>query len=179
MPKRSKCRAKRRCYTTPHAHGVATPPPPLSSKMSARAASSSNSETASTIHVHQLTPPPSFSYVCPYIFRSADPTKNPDSLAFLETLGLRSVVLLSIEYPSKQLKQFCEGKHIQLHHFGIERRWPAPFGSGISKSSRSSTLFLSPHEMNSLSVIESIVKDALELLLDVRNHPVLVTDTYA
>lgn len=126
--------------------------------------------------------PPAFAHICPHIFRCADPTAQSGSFAFLETLGLRSVVLLSIEYPSTALEQFCAKNHAELHHFGIERRWPTPNVIGLREAygapSKASSLFLSSHEINSFSVLESIVKDALQLLLDVRNHPVLVTDTY-
>jgi len=127
------------------------------------------------IHVPTLIPPPAYSHVCPYIFRSADPSIQPESFGFLDTLGLKSIVLLSIEYPSKQLEVYCAKNHIEIHHFGIERRWPSP-NNLESSSSASSHLFFSSQEINSFSVLESIVKDALELLLDVRNHPVLVTD---
>ncbi|AXA49159.1 tyrosine-protein phosphatase SIW14 [Malassezia restricta] len=127
------------------------------------------------IHVPTLIPPPAYAHVCPYIFRSADPSIQPESFGFLDTLGLKSIVLLSIEYPSKQLEVYCAKNHIEIHHFGIERRWPSP-NNLESSSSASSHLFFSSQEINSFSVLESIVKDALELLLDVRNHPVLVTD---
>ena len=129
------------------------------------------------IHVPTLIPPPAYAHVCPYIFRSADPSIQPESFGFLDTLGLKSIVLLSIEYPSKQLEVYCAKNHIEIHHFGIERRWPSP-NNLESSSSASSHLFFSSQEINSFSVLESIVKDALELLLDVRNHPVLVTDMY-
>lgn len=127
------------------------------------------------IHVPTLIPPPAYAHVCPYIFRSADPSTQPESFAFLDTLGLKSIVLLSIEYPSKQLEMYCAKNHIEIYHFGIERRWPSPNKLGRD-SSTSTHLFFSSHEINSFSVLESIVKDALQLLLDVRNHPVLVTD---
>ena len=129
------------------------------------------------IHVPTLIPPPAYAHVCPYIFRSADPSIQPESFGFLDTLGLKSIVLLSIEYPSKQLEVYCAKNHIEIHHFGIERRWPSP-NNLESSSSASSHLFFLSQEINSFSVLESIVKDALELLLDVRNHPVLVTDMY-
>ena len=131
--------------------------------------------TGLMLHVPTLIPPPAYAHVCPYIFRSADPSIQPESFGFLDTLGLKSIVLLSIEYPSKQLEVYCAKNHIEIHHFGIERRWPSP-NNLESSSSASSHLFFSSQEINSFSVLESIVKDALELLLDVRNHPVLVTD---
>lgn len=138
--------------------------------------------TDAAVKAVSLCTPPAFAHVCPHIFRSADPSGSPESLAFLETLGLRSVVLLSIEYPSAALEQYCAKNHVALHHFGIERRWPtANMGEGAHTPrarSETSGLFLSSQEINSFSVLESIVKDGLEQLLDVRNHPVLVTDTY-
>ncbi|PKI85889.1 hypothetical protein MVES_000617 [Malassezia vespertilionis] len=128
------------------------------------------------LQIVPLNPPPVFSHVCPHIFRSADPGVLPDAFVFLETLHLRSIVLLSIEYPSKAMKAFAAKNHVQMHHFGIERRWPTPNLTGTVYAQqpmpKTSNLFLSVHEMNSFSVLESIVKDALQLLLDVRNHPV-------
>lgn len=143
---------------------------------------SARTEALPTVELAAATTPPEFAHVCPHIFRSGDPSSTPESFAFLASLGLRSIVLLSIEYPSTALESFCAKNHIELHHFGIERRWPTPNVAGMmhtyGAASKASRLFMSPHEINSFSVLESIVKDALELLLDVRNHPVLVTDTY-
>lgn len=145
--------------------------------MSTRPASTNGNESSETaIHVQKISPPPLFAHVCPYIYRSADPSTSSDSFAFLDTLSIKSVVLLSIEYPSKQLEIYCARNQIELYHFGIERRWPTPNLLNYGHSKPSSNLFLSSHEINSFSVLESIVKDALELLLDVRNHPILVTD---
>lgn len=132
---------------------------------------------AKTIQLAALSPPLAFAHVCPYIFRCADPSSQPDSFLFLDSLNLKSIILLSIEYPSKLLESFCTKHQIELHHFGIERRWPAPNPIAQVSAPTTNSLFLSPHEINSFSVFESIVKDALELLLDIRNHPVLVTDT--
>ena len=147
--------------------------------MGTRPASANGNESSETaIHVQKISPPPLFAHVCPYIYRSADPSTSSDSFAFLDTLSLKSIVLLSIEYPSKQLEIYCARNHIELYHFGIERRWPTPNLLNCGHSKPSSNLFLSSHEINSFSVLESIVKDALELLLDVRNHPILVTDMY-
>lgn len=134
-------------------------------------------ETASTLQVHSVEPPAEFACVCPYVFRCADPSSAPESYAFLESLGLRSIVLLSIEDASSHLEKFCARNRVILHHFGIERRWPMANFSGSTGRRMPDLLFLSPHGLNSYGVVESIVKDALELLLDVRNHPVLVTDT--
>lgn len=145
--------------------------------MSVRPAGPSANEAA-TIQLAALTPPSAFAHVCPYIFRCADPSSQPESFSFLDSLNLKSIILLSIEYPSKALESFCTKQHIDLHHFGIERRWPAPNPIAQVSAPSTNSLFLSPHEINSFSVFETIVKDGLELLLDIRNHPVLVTDTY-
>lgn len=143
---------------------------------------SARAEAQPKIDLTAVSTPPELAHVCPHVFRSGDPTSVPESFAFLASLGLRSIVLLSIEYPSNALQSFCTKNHVELHHFGIERRWPTPNMAGMAQAygtmSKANRLFMSPHEMNSFSVLESIVKDALELLLDVRNHPVLVTDTY-
>ncbi|WFD33356.1 protein-tyrosine-phosphatase [Malassezia cuniculi] len=99
------------------------------------------------IQLPELNPPPAFAAVCPFIYRSGDPTSNPKSFAFLDMLHLKTMVLLSIEAPAGK-----RGTHTH-------------------------TPFLSPHEVNSFSVLESIVKDSLEILLDARNYPALILDT--
>ena len=129
--------------------------------------------------VPELHPPPSFACVSPHIYRSGDPTRNAASFAFLDTLRLKTIVLLSIEYPSSALAAYCERNDIELQHFGIDWRWPTPtcMGEHSAHGAMSHSLFLSPHEINSSSVLESIIKDGLETLLDTRFHPVLVLDT--
>ncbi|WFD29158.1 protein-tyrosine-phosphatase [Malassezia sp. CBS 17886] len=148
--------------------------------MQARTTGSGAEAAPSPLVVSTQSLPPIFGHVCPQIFRSADPTTVVDSFAFLDTLRLKSVLLLSIEDPSRALVDFCTRNRVTMHHFGIEHRWPTPnlAGERVPRGAAfPSSLFLSPHELNSFSVLETIVKDCLELLLDVRNHPVLVTDT--
>ncbi|WFD42783.1 protein-tyrosine-phosphatase [Malassezia psittaci] len=132
------------------------------------------------MEVVTISTPPEFAHVCPHIYRSGDPTSVPGSISFLKLLKLRSIVLLSIEHPSNLLRTFCEKNNVKMYHFGIERRWPTPNKAGMTQISstalQASRMFMSPHEINSFSVLESITKDALELLLDIRNHPILVTD---
>lgn len=137
---------------------------------------SSQSSDRPVFELPVLHTPPAFAPVCPYIYRSGDPSGNPHSFAFLDTLRIKTMVVLSIEAPSKQLTEYCNRSNVQMHHFGIERRWPAASRAG-GGGSLSHHLFLSPHEINSFSVLESIVKDSLEILLDARNYPVLVLDT--
>lgn len=128
------------------------------------------------LELPELRPPPAYAAVCPFIYRSGDPSSDPKSFDFLNTLHIKTMVLLSIEAPSKQLASYCSRSRVQMHHFGIERRWPSASkvcgGGGLSHN-----LFLSPHEINSFSVLESIVKDSLEILLDTRSYPALVLDT--
>lgn len=99
--------------------------------------------------VVELVPPPNFAMVEDGIFRSALPAK--DNFSFLETLGLQSIVYLCQEpYPEENL-EFIRSTNIRLFQFATEG----------SKKSCATTL-------------RSSIVEALRILIDVRNHPVLV-----
>ncbi|MCL7033862.1 hypothetical protein MKW94_015181 [Papaver nudicaule] len=76
----------------------------------------------------------------------------PDSLnfSFIETLHLRSILCLCPEsYPEENFR-FLQSKNIQLFQFGIQ---------GTKEPSM---------------VSKDMITEALEVLLDVRNHPILI-----
>ncbi|KAK8948590.1 putative tyrosine-protein phosphatase [Platanthera zijinensis] len=99
--------------------------------------------------LESLMPPSNFSMVDRGIYRSALP--SPANFAFLETLGLRSVVYLCPEpYPPSN-SEFLNSHGIRLFKFGIEgSKEPAA------------------------AMPEAAITFALKVILDARNHPVLI-----
>ncbi|KAG5233041.1 hypothetical protein OIU77_004475 [Salix suchowensis] len=97
-----------------------------------------------------LVSPANFSTVEDGIFRSGFP--EPSNFGFLETLNLRSIIYLCPEaYPQENM-DFVDDHNIKLFQFGIE-----------GKTDSSST-----------SIPSYTVTEALKVLIDVRNHPVLI-----
>lgn len=96
-----------------------------------------------------LAPPTNFSAVednC--IYRSGFP--QPSNFPFLQSLNLRSIIYLCPEpYPEENLK-FLRTNNIKLFQFGID---------GTKE----------PSAMSS-----SAITEALKVITDVRNHPVLI-----
>ncbi|KAH7543459.1 hypothetical protein FEM48_Zijuj02G0186400 [Ziziphus jujuba var. spinosa] len=96
-----------------------------------------------------LMPPTNFSMVEEGIFRSGFP--QPANFSFLQTLNLRSIIYLCFEpYPEENL-EFLRSNNIKLFQFGIEGKTESP-----------------------ISIPEETIMDALRVLIDVRNHPVLI-----
>ncbi|XP_021890924.1 probable tyrosine-protein phosphatase At1g05000 [Carica papaya] len=96
-----------------------------------------------------LVPPPNFSMVDDGIYRSSFP--QPSNFGFIRSLNLRSIVYLCTEsYPDENLK-FLESQNIRLFQFGIEGKTEP-----------------------SLPTLRDAIMRALKVLIDVRNHPVLI-----
>ncbi|PON64700.1 Protein-tyrosine phosphatase SIW14-like [Parasponia andersonii] len=96
-----------------------------------------------------LVPPSNFSMVEDGIYRSGFP--QPSNFRFLQTLNLRSIIYLCPEpYPEENLK-FLQANNIRLFQFGIEGKTEP-----------------------SVSSLRDAIMDALRILIDVRNHPVLI-----
>ncbi|XP_039155476.1 LOW QUALITY PROTEIN: tyrosine-protein phosphatase DSP1 [Eucalyptus grandis] len=96
-----------------------------------------------------FTPPLNFAMVDNGIFRSGFP--DCANFAFLQTLGLRSIICLCPEpYPEANM-EFLKSSGIKLFQFGIEG-YKEPF----------------------VYIPEETIREALKVLLDVRNHPVLI-----
>ncbi|CAA7038537.1 unnamed protein product [Microthlaspi erraticum] len=93
-----------------------------------------------------LVPPSNFSMVEDGIYRSGFP--QPENFSYLTTLNLRSIIYLCPEpYPEENLR-YLEANNIKLFQFGIEGKTdPMP---------------------------KDTVLDALKVLVDVRNHPILI-----
>ncbi|CAJ2645515.1 tyrosine-protein phosphatase DSP3 [Trifolium pratense] len=96
-----------------------------------------------------LIPPSNFSMVEDCIYRSSLP--QPSSFPFLRTLNLRSIIYLCPEsYPEENL-EFLNSQNIRLFQFGIEGKTEV-----------------------SLPVLKDSIMEALKVLIDVRNHPILI-----
>ncbi|KAK9292031.1 hypothetical protein L1049_019985 [Liquidambar formosana] len=94
-------------------------------------------------------PPSNFSIVEEGIFRSALPL--PSNFAFLESLNLRSIIYLCPEpYPEENL-EFLQSHNVRLFEFGIQ---------GTKEPSE--------------TIPKDTITQALRVLIDVRNHPVLI-----
>ncbi|GAA5976538.1 hypothetical protein JCM21900_001791 [Sporobolomyces salmonicolor] len=133
-------------------------PPPSSSTLSvglARLDSDSSTLTipspasASAIPALTLNPPENFAMVSPHLYRSSFPRN--DHFEFLRSLGLRSVMtLVQEEYPEENL-EFLRAEGIQFFQFGIPGN-KEPF----------------------VSIPEDKIVAAMAILLDTRNHPLLI-----
>lgn len=96
-----------------------------------------------------LYPPANFCMVAPGVFRSAYPNKK--SYPFLKKMGLKSLIFLCPEDYSENGKEFLRTQGITLFHFGIEGN-KEPF----------------------VDIPVHVIKVALKVLADVRNHPILI-----
>ncbi|XP_068336882.1 inositol diphosphatase DSP1-like isoform X2 [Pyrus communis] len=94
-------------------------------------------------------PPLNFSLVDNGIFRSGFPESA--NFSFIQTLGLRSIICLCPEpYPEANM-DFLKSNGIKIFQFGIDG-YKEPF----------------------VNIPDDTIRDALKVVLDVRNHPVLI-----
>ncbi|MED6209847.1 Tyrosine-protein phosphatase dsp1, variant 2 [Stylosanthes scabra] len=94
-------------------------------------------------------PPLNFAMVDNGIFRSGFP--EPANFSFLQTLGLRSIIYLCPEpYPEANM-EFLKSNGIKLYQFGIEG-----------------------HKEPFVNIPEDTIREALKVVLDVRNHPLII-----
>ncbi|KAJ2123886.1 tyrosine-protein phosphatase siw14 [Coemansia sp. RSA 720] len=96
-----------------------------------------------------ITPPENFAMVCPYIYRSGMPKKR--HFGFLRRLRLRSILTLILEEYPVQSQKFLEHEGIRLFQFGVAGN-KEPFAD----------------------IPESVMTEALCVLMDRRNHPILI-----
>ncbi len=101
-----------------------------------------------------LYPPGRFGIVENGVYRSSP--LLPLNLPFIKTLKLKTVIRLSPEVPNKTITAWYEENNIKLIHLGLKT---------LEKKSNS--------ESNNL-LTEEIIKEALEIILDVTYHPVLL-----
>ncbi|KAK7344109.1 hypothetical protein VNO77_13392 [Canavalia gladiata] len=96
-----------------------------------------------------MVAPTNFSMVEEGIYRSSFP--QPSNFAFLKTLNLRSIIYLCPEPYSQQNLEFLRSHNIRLFQFGIEGKTDL-----------------------SVSAVKDTILEAVKVLIDVRNHPVLI-----
>ncbi|EAY82910.1 tyrosine-protein phosphatase DSP3 [Oryza sativa Japonica Group] len=96
-----------------------------------------------------VAPPSNFGMVDTGVYRSGFP--DPASFGFLRGLGLRSVVYLCPEPYMETNAEFLKAEGIRLFQFGIEG-----------------------NKDPNVSIPVDAIMGALRVILDVRNHPVLI-----
>lgn len=97
----------------------------------------------------EIFPCENFAMVTPGIYRSAFPKKR--NFSFLKRLGLKSILTLILEdYPEQNMK-YMEENDIRLFQFGVPGN-KEPF----------------------VDIPEDIIRGALSVILDKRNHPLLI-----
>ncbi|SCV71650.1 BQ2448_3238 [Microbotryum intermedium] len=100
-------------------------------------------------------PPPSFSLVSPFLYRSSVPTTS--HLPNLLPLHLSTILSLGPEIPPKALQQWCELQNVRLVHLGHKRDVLREAGTWKP-------------------VQEELVKDGLQFVMLKENAPCLVVD---
>lgn len=94
-----------------------------------------------------FVPPLNFAMVNPGVYRSGFP--EPLNFPFLRTLKLQSILCLCPDpYPTENM-EFLQGNGIRLFQIGID-------GSKY------------------VAIPEDVIQEALKVVLDVRNHPLLI-----
>ncbi|XWS75806.1 hypothetical protein CRYUN_Cryun01aG0123800 [Craigia yunnanensis] len=96
-----------------------------------------------------LIPPLNFAMVDNGIFRSGFP--GSANFSFLQSLNLRSIIYLCPEPYPEANTEFLKSNGIRLFQFGIEG-----------------------HKEPFVNIPEDTIREALKIVLDVRNHPVLI-----
>lgn len=96
-----------------------------------------------------LVPPLNFAMVEKGVYRSGFPSAI--NFPYLETLCLRSIIYLCPEPYPEANTEFLRANNIQLFQFGIEG-----------------------HKEPFVNIPEDTIREALKVLLDPRNHPVLI-----
>ncbi|XP_052489148.1 probable tyrosine-protein phosphatase DSP4 [Gossypium raimondii] len=105
--------------------------------------------SSSTSDDLNLIPPLNFAMVDNGIFRSGFP--DSANFSFLQTLKLTSIIYLCPEPYPEANTEFLKSNGIKLFQFGIES-YKEPF----------------------VNIPEDTIREALRLVADVRNHPVLI-----
>ncbi|CAJ0626611.1 12505_t:CDS:2 [Entrophospora sp. SA101] len=103
-----------------------------------------------------LIPPEQFGIVEKGIYRSD--MLHPSHFPFIKSLNIKIILVLSPEVPARSIMGFIEENKIKLIHLGTRVWKPILSWRPVS---------------------EELIKDGLELILDVKNYPILVLCTYA
>ncbi|KAE8730511.1 putative tyrosine-protein phosphatase [Hibiscus syriacus] len=104
---------------------------------------------SNVVDEHNLIPPFNFAMVDNGIFRSGFP--DSANFAFLQRRNLRSIIYLCPEPYPEANTEFLKSNEIKLFQFGIEG-YKEPF----------------------VNIPEDAIREALKVVIDVRNHPVLI-----
>eukprot|EP00759_Apiculatamorpha_spiralis_P058941 PhF_6_TR9502/c0_g1_i1/m.14813/K18045/SIW14, OCA3; tyrosine-protein phosphatase SIW14 len=96
-----------------------------------------------------LIPPQNFSMVCPGVYRSSYPTKK--NFSFLTSVRIKTICYLCPEEYANLNQRFCDENGIHVMQFPTEGN-KEPF----------------------VDITESSIQDALNVIIDTRNHPVLI-----
>ncbi|KAI8082021.1 tyrosine phosphatase family-domain-containing protein [Thamnidium elegans] len=107
-------------------------------------------------NLNLMNPPEQFGIVEPGIYRS-DMLQQPH-FTYLKQFGFKTLVMLSPELPNRVTSNFIEEGNIKLVHVGMAT-W---------KPTQPSTW---------RPVSEELIKEGLELILDVDTHPILIMCT--
>src|SRR5215469_16401391 len=97
----------------------------------------------------ELLPCENFNLITPGIYRSAMPKKK--NFSFLKKLQLKSILTLILEDYPEQNKVFLKENNIRLYQFGVAGN-KEPF----------------------VDIPNDTISKALSVILDVRNHPLLI-----
>lgn len=100
-----------------------------------------------------ISPPKHFAVVEPGLYRSSLP--SPNNFAYIRSLKLKRVIIVSPERPVRTVSKFFESHDILVSHTGL-RKW---FNSESWKP-----------------ISEEVVKESLQLILHRENYPILVCD---
>jgi len=103
------------------------------------------------MRLKQLYPPEVFGIIEPKIYRSN--SLNQINFPFITSLALKTVIQLSPEVPIKAVTTFFQENSIRHIHLGL-KAWK-PDGSWKP-------------------VTEELIKEALEIVLDINYHPIMV-----
>jgi protein tyrosine/serine phosphatase len=101
-----------------------------------------------------LRPPAAFGIVERNVYRSG--LVEEASFSFVQQLNLSSALVLCVEAPSKLLREFFDDSGVKVAHLGLAKWRARPSWRPVN---------------------EELVKEALEFVLDPRNHPVLIMCT--
>jgi len=108
---------------------------------------------SSVVSLPDLRPPEMFSIVEPGVYRSS--AFSPVHFSFVRSLGLKTIVFLSPEVTIRTMQSFVKDNGIRHVHLGLK--------------------FWKPSGWKPMS--EEAVKEALEIVLNAKNHPVMVMCT--
>ncbi|XP_021823192.1 probable tyrosine-protein phosphatase At1g05000 isoform X1 [Prunus avium] len=117
-----------------------------------------------------FVPPLNFAMVDNGVFRSGFP--HSGNFSFLKSLGLRSVIYLCPEPYPEENKEFLKANGIRLFQFGMD-------GSQLMFSLMwlAIATYLqmdAGRQEHYVKIPEHAIREALQVVLDVRNHPLLI-----